>query len=74
MQIGIKLNNKNIPYYQSPTTHLVGSYTSWPIQLKTESLLELYFSFLNNTEDKTFQVNGFKLYRIPAFDNIKSRL
>lgn len=74
MMCGVKANGQVIFRYHAYTKLLADSYRDWIIHLDRPSSVELYFDFLNSTNDETFAIRGAKLSQIAQFAQSPSQL
>lgn len=74
MMCGVKSDDKVIFRYHAYTNLLASSYRDWVINLDQKSTINLYFNFLNNTNDSTFLIKGANISKISNFDHINRHL
>lgn len=74
MMCGVKVNETIIFRYHAYTKLLATNYRDWVINLKESAEINLYFEFINDTQDPTFLLNNVKIVRVADFDTIVSCL
>lgn len=74
MMCEVIADNQIIFRYHAYSSLLANSYHDWVINLDRTSVINIYFRFLNNTNDPTFSVEGATIAKITNFDNLKPQL
>lgn len=64
---GIKIGEKVIFRYHAYSNLLASSYRDWVIHLSRTSKVDLYFEFMNGTNDETLSIQGAKIRQVTNF-------
>ncbi len=74
MMCGVKISEKVIFRYHAYSQLLAASYRDWVIHLTETCKVNLYFEFLDGTNDETFSIKGANVRKIDDFTHLKTQL